>query len=224
MARLPRLDAPGHCHLVILPVVAGRPLAPGDADRLAWLAALHEAMEPERVVIHAWALRPDAAWLLLTPEASGSLGRAMQALGRRYVAGYHRRHGSKGPLWAGRFRAAVVEPGAWRLAATLWVDAQGQAPGGFSSDSARAGVVPRPGWLSDPPELWALGNTPFEREASWQARLNQGVSSTQAETLGHAAQGNWVVGSIAFASALAETLGRPTRPRPRGRYRSGPAG
>lgn len=216
MARRPRLEAPGHSHLVWQPLVAGRSLVADDADLMRWCDALREVGALERVAIQAWAISADSAWLLLAPEQAGSLGRFMQGLGRRCVAALNRRHGLAGPLWAGRFRAAIVEPGGWRLAATQWVDGQA-ARLEWGSAAPRAGLARRPAWLADPPELWTLGNTPFERESLWRLRLDQPLPPFQAEILARAATGNWVAGSAAFAHGLAESLGRATRPRMRGR-------
>jgi putative transposase len=140
----------------------------------------------------------------------------MQGLGRRVVAPMNRRQGHTGPAWAGRFRAAIVEPGPWRLAATLWVDGQAEPPH-FGSRAARTGQAPRPAWLLDPPELWALGNTPFERESRWARLLEAGLPADQADRLARAASGSWVVGSAVFTATLAEQLGRPTSPRSPGR-------
>ena len=64
-----------------------------------------------RVALHAYALLDDAVQLLLRPPSDAALSRMMQALGRRYVAAFNRRHGRSGTLWDGRFRAGVVQPG-----------------------------------------------------------------------------------------------------------------
>lgn len=220
MARLPRLELPGQTHLVLLR--AHGALGPGgaftdDADRAAFLAALREAARAEGVAVHAWALLAGEVLLLLTPQAPGALGRVMQALGRRYVAAFNRRHGHRGSLWDGRFRSGVVEPGALRLAALQWVDGAAAEPG-HSSASHRDGG-PRQALVADLPEFWGLGNTPFEREAAYRERLAQGLAPALADTLRQATQGGWVAGSPAFAARMAEAASRATRPRPRGRPR-----
>ncbi len=220
MARLARLALGGHTHYLIQRAhgsVAARGAFADEADRRAFLAALHEAAVAERVQLHAYALLPHEVQLLLTPVEGHALGRLMQALGRRYVSAYNRRHHHHGSLWDGRFRCAVVEPGHTRLGLLRLVDGQSPEPG-VTSAQAHAGG-PREPCLTDPPELWALGNTPFEREAAYRELLAAGLSAEPADAWRRAALGGWVIGSPVFAAEVAEHSARPARPRKPGRPR-----
>lgn len=210
MARLPRLAVPGQAHLVVQRGHGARPVFVDDEDRRHYLAALREAAALERVVLHAWRLADDGVVLMLTPPSATAMSRLVQAVGRRYVSAYNRRHGQRGTLWDGRFRCGLVEPGAWRLAALQWVD----GGSGWTAAAHRTGGV-REQWLADPPEYWALGNTPFEREAAYRALLSQGLPARTAETLAAAANGGWAVAPSQAIDGL--PAGRPLRPRPRGR-------
>ncbi len=213
MARLPRLVVAGQAHLVILRALAGTSgLFDDAADRASFAAALREAAAAEDVQVHAWALLDTEALLLATPAAPQGLGRWVQALGRRFVATYNRHHQRTGTLWEGRFRCAVVEPGAPRLAALRWVDGHSPEPGNTSA-SHRAGG-PRDPLLTDLPEFWQLGNTPFEREAAWRARLAEGLPALESAALRRAALGGWAVGS--------DTSRPPSPPRPTAPPRRGP--
>lgn len=223
MARLPRLVMPGQAHYLIQRGHGG----PGQAgvfvdaiDRQRFLDALREACVAEGVALHAWALLDHEVQLLVTPASAAALGRFMQALSRRYVSAYNRRHHRRGSLWEGRFRCAVVEAGAARLNVLCLVDGQ-SAEIGVTSAGERCGG-PRGAGLVDPPEIWALGNTPFEREAAWRERLQYGLPAGQAEALRNAALGGWAIGTAEFADQVAEATTRPARPRPRGRPRSVP--
>lgn len=222
VARLPRLEWPGQTHYLIQRVHGS--LMPGGifddaADSKAFIAALREATAGEQVSLHAYALLGHEVQLLATPAAAGALGRMFQALGRRYASAYNRRHQHRGTLWEGRFRCAVVEPGATRLAALQLVDGQTSDPQ-LGSAAHRMGA-PRTPWLTDPPEFWALGNTPFEREAAYRGLLAQGLLTAQARLLRQAALGGWAAGSAQFAALVSAATARPARPRPRGRPRTG---
>ncbi len=224
MARLPRLVLPGEAHHLILRAHSGMgPLGIcADAlDRSACLAALQEAAAAERVQIHAYALLPAELQLLATPEQATGLSRLVQALGRRYVSAYNRRHGRSGTLWDGRYRCAVVEPGTTRLNVLRLIDGL-SAEAGITSAGHHSGG-PRAALLRDLPEIWALGNTPFEREAAWRTLLAQGLAVDVAEGLRQSALGGWAAGSAAFAANVAQAADRPARPRPRGRPRATPA-
>ncbi len=218
MARLPRLVVAGLAHLVVQRGHGAQAVFADTQDRAAYLAALREAATAEGVAVHAWALRDDEVLLLATPSEAGALGRMVQALGRRYVSAYNRRHGRRGTLWDGRFRCAVVEPGPTRLAALQYVDGQSAEPG-VSSAGQRTGNPPD-GWLVDPPEVWALGNTPFEREAAYRRLLAQGLAAATAQALRRAALGGWAAGSEPFVHGLAVAMARPAKPRARGRPRA----
>ena len=224
MARLPRLVVPGQAHYLILRAHSGLGVAGicADAsDRSACLAALQEAAAAEQVQIHAYALLPTELQLLATPEQATGLSRLVQALGRRYGGAYNRRHGRRGTLWDGRYRCAVVEPGSTRLNALRLIDGLSSEPGVTSADHHTGG--PRVALLRDLPEIWVLGNTPFEREDALRTLLAQALPLAAAEHLRQSALGGWVVGSAGFAAAVAQSAARPARPRPRGRPRATPA-
>ncbi len=236
MARLPRLALPGHTHLVLQRAhpalsAAGAALFVDMLDRQHYRQALFETAAALSVDVMAYTLGEREIWLLLQPHGPGGLSQLMQALGRRHVGHHHRRHGGSGTLWDGRFRAAVVEPGPWRLAALLWVDSGAGAappepgadaeahPWTHGSATQRLGTR-RDAALQDPPEWWPLGNTPFEREAAYRARLAQGLPASQTAALRQATQGGWALGSAAFAETVGQALGRPAQPRARGRPRA----
>lgn len=214
MARLPRLVLPGAVHLVQQRAHGARPIFTDETDRLAYRQVLREATLAEQAAVHAYALGDAEVRLLLTVSSADALSRLMQAVGRGYVSAYNRRHGCQGTLWAGRFGCAVVEPGAWTLDALLAVDASS----GPTSATHRAGGVGDT-LLTDPPEYWQLGNTPFEREAAWRQRLDAGVAPSTLAAMQRALRGGWALGSAAFLQRLAEASPRPVQPRPRGRPR-----
>ena len=217
MARLPRLVLPGHPHLVVQRALPARPAFVDASDRQAYLDVLHRALAGEQVQLHAYALGSTELLLLLTPPGPHQIARVMQAIGREYVSAYNRRQGGVGSLWAGRFRCAVLEPGEATMQAMLLVDlVSGEA--GVTSATHHTGADRR-AVLVDPPEYWALGNTPFERESAYRARLAAGLPPGKAAELRAAALGGWAVGSPAFLAALAGDGRRRPAPRTRGRPR-----
>jgi putative transposase len=140
------------------------------------------------------------------------------------VAVFNRRHGRSGTIWEGRFRAGVVQEGAYTLHGLLLVDGlaarHGQAPSPqgsrWSSAPHRLGLA-RDWLVTDPPEYWRLGNTPFEREAAYATLLRQGLDETLARRIEHAAGNGWATGTPQFLADIEKQLGRPVRPRARGR-------
>lgn len=224
MARLPRLVIPGQAHYLILCAhdsLATQGICTDASDRDDLLAALREAAGTEDVRVHAYAILPGELQLLATPVTGLGLGRFVQALGRRYVSAYNRKRQRSGTLWDGRFRCAVVEPGPQRLSVMRLIDSQtpdaGMSSAGHHCGSAREAL------LQDLPEIWTLGNTPFEREAAYRELLASGLSAEQSRALRKATLGGWAIGSPAFLASLAALSPsgpvRPAAPRPRGRPR-----
>lgn len=226
MARLARLAVAGHAHLVLLRGHSGLPVFHDDLDRAAFMAALTSACRAEGLALHAFALLPDHVWLLGTPQRAPALGRTMQVLGRRFSAGFNRRHQRRGSVWDGRFRSSVLEGGSRLLEAMVFVE---QAPlraghaaaalaAGWSSARQHVGLESEYS-LTDDPAYWSLGNTPFDRCAAYRALLEEPLNDEQARGIAAAVQRGWPVGSRAFLDSLRSRLDRPLEPRPRGRPR-----
>jgi putative transposase len=224
MARLPRLALAGHAHLVSLYGHSAQSVFIDDDDRRLFLAALREAALQQPVAVHAYVLLADHVHLLLTPSTAAGLGTLMQSLGRRYGAGFNRRHGRHGTLWDGRYRATVVQPGARLLEAMLFIDHHPVRSAGalLAADHAWSSTRHHLGQVRDPlitesSAWWPLGNTPFEREAAYRRLLDEGLGATRAAALADAARSGWVLGDAAFIQALTGQTDHPLQARPRGR-------
>lgn len=226
MARLPRLGVAGWPHLVVQRVHDGQLLARDEQDGLAILETLREASRQYGLSIHAYCLAPDHLHLLATPSTDEALSLVMQALGRRYVAAYNRRHGRQGGLWAGRYRSTVLDPARYLLDGMVFVESHawraGQVGGVeddvWSSVRHHLGIKTDP-LISDHALFWGLGNTPFERDAAWRRRLETGLSASQIQGMAQAMHKGWALMSAEAASKLEVSAGRRLAPRPRGRPR-----
>lgn len=230
MSRQPRLSLPGQLHHVLLRGNGGQPVFADDTDRDLFLSLLAHHGHVQGVEVHGWALMPDHIHLLLTPQPLGSLSACLQAVGRAYVQAFNRRHGRRGTLWEGRYRSTVLQPDPWLLRALVWLD----------SHPARSGFAPQPGphpWtsaahhlglrvdrtLSVPPQYWALGNTPFAREAAYRTLLEQGLGADSIAALTEAAVKGWALGSPEFVAELQALSPRRLQKAKPGRPRATPA-
>jgi putative transposase len=225
MARPPRLILPGQAHHLLQRGNNRQPIFLDDTDRKAYLDALREASLLHGVRVHAYALRTDHVHLLLTPQASSSLARAMQTLGRRYVGAFNRRHGRTGTLWEGRYRTTVVEASGLFLEVMRYIEQhpfRGVTPAEPSDACPWTSALHhlglrRDALISEHPAYWAQGNTPFEREARHRAELATPLPSALLERIRRHVHSGWPLVSTAAAEALAVELGRPMKPRPAGR-------
>ena len=225
MARLPRLCVPGQVHHVLWRGVTGQPVFVDNEDRGVFVEHLNQVATAHRLALHAWALMPDHIHLLLTPQDAAGLSAGMQALGRRHVQTFNRRHGRRGTLWEGRFRSTVLEADPWLLRAMVWMDTHPQRVGmavdvGQGHPWVSAGHylgVQSHRELTVPPQYWALGNTPFAREAAYRTLLEHGCPWGHAQALTRAALKGWVLGSDAFVAALQSDTPRRLQPARPGR-------
>ncbi|MFZ9510479.1 MAG: transposase, partial [Burkholderiaceae bacterium] len=183
MARLPRLTVTGYPHHVILRGNNRQDIFVDGRDRERMLALLQEHAEREGVDIHAYVLMSNHLHLLLTPQQDGALPRLMQSVGRAYVLYFNKRHGRTGTLWEGRYRSTLIETERYLLACMVYIDL----------NPVRAGMVADPAdhaWSSHAhylgrrvdrlvtphPLYWALGNTPFAREAAYAELVRAGLT------------------------------------------------
>ena len=232
MARLPRLSVAQVLHHVLLRGNNRQPVFADDADRVQWLRWLDEAARGARLALHAYVLMDNHVHLLLTPVSADGLAQAMQGLGRRYARYFNDRHGRSGALWEGRYRSVLLEADRWLAPAMTYLDlnpvraARVAQPGDWpwSSHAWYAGGTPPRALpqLTAPAAYWALGNTPFAREAAYAARVQAGLGASQLAALRHAVHAGWALGGPAFLADLQQRTARRVSPGQRGRPRKGP--
>lgn len=224
MARLPRLVLAGGLHHLLQRGNNRQAIVVDDADRQAYLDDLREATRLHRVQVHAYALMNDHVHLLVTPAQAEGLARAMQTLGRRYVARFNRRHGRTGTLWEGRFRTTLVEASAYYSMLLRYVEQQPLRSGlcERASDFAWSSAAHHLGLRRDPlmsehPAYWAMGNTPFERDAAHRLALAVPLTDAELALLRRHVHSGWPLLTAAGQRALAEQTQRPLSPRAAGR-------
>ena len=193
------------------------------------LAVLHrllaDALPRHGAELHAYALGRSRAVLLLTPRTDEALGRLVQDVSRRLAVHVRRTGGPTGPLLAGRFRSAILQPEPHLLDAMQFVEQlalrEGQAAiaSEWTSAGAHCGGAADP-LLTDHAGYWSTGNTPFEREARHRQRLAEPLAPQVQRRFESALNGGWPIGEDAFLQTLGARLARPVVPRRPGRPRS----
>lgn len=226
MARQARLVVPGHPHHILVRGNNWQPIFTDDDDRRLLLKQLGEAIREHSLALHAYVLMPNHLHLLVTPATADALARAVQSLGRRYVAAFNLRHGRSGTLWEGRYRAHAVGGAAHVLACMRFIELNPQRAGvaaglddyKWSSLSHHLGGA-RDSLVTEPPAYWAMGNTPFEREAAYRSWIEQGVAPAELQRFVAALVAGRPVGDGAYIRELEKTTGRSLAPARRGRPR-----
>jgi putative transposase len=224
MARQPRLVLPDALHHLLQRGNNRQPVFVDDEDRHSYLDALREATRLHGVRVHAYVLMPDHVHLLVTPQREDSLARALQTLGRRYVVQFNRRHGRSGTLWEGRYRTTLVEALPYFHPLLRYLEqhpvrsGEADEPGQAAWSSAPHHLgLRRDALLSEHPQYWALGNTPFEREAAHRRALAQALEPAELALIRRHVHSGWPLLTEGTRRALAERLDRPLKARSPGR-------
>jgi len=227
MARLPRLYAPGTAQLVMAEFADSATLSPFDLTNPAlplFVNWIGEAASHYQVAIHGWSLTPKAILLLGTPKDAQGMSRLIQSLGRHLAATL-----KNGAVFAGRYRSTLLEPGAWVLPALLWLERQSVREKSstdpelwpWSSVAAHTGAAGlAPPWLTYHLDYWACGNTPFDRQAIYRQRLQEGNTHSADTMIEKALRGQWPLGSESFLNEISPISSRRVRPAKRGRPKS----
>ncbi len=222
MARLPRLTLPGYPHHVIQRGNNRQPIFADADDFDVFLVQLTELALKHGVAVHAYALMENHFHLLVTPDSADGLPKMMQSVGRTYAQYFNRRHGRTGTLWEGRYRSTVLEAESYLLPCMVFLDLN-PVRGGLVVQASDYRWSSASHWLglrhdrllSPHARYWALGNTPFAREAAYLAMLESGLASSQQKLLVDSALNGWALGSAAFLEEIqAKTARRVTRSQP----------
>ena len=215
MARLPRLTLPGYPHHIIQRGNNRQAIFASQADYQTLLNLLLENAQKFKVAIHAYVLMPNHFHLLATPETADGLPQMMQAVGRRYVRWFNDAQGRSGTLWEGRYKSTVIDTDQYLLTCMAYLDLNpvraalvGQATD-YPWSSHGHYIGQRVDKLVTPhPLVWALGNTPFAREAAYAELVKGGISASQQVKLTDAALRGWALGDDDFVKELQDLTQR----------------
>lgn len=215
MARLPRLTLADQPHHVLQRGNNRQPIFVDAADRERMLLLLAENVPRWGIALHAYVLMDNHFHLLATPSTADGLPKFMQAVGRSYVRWFNDRHARSGTLWEGRYRSTVVQADRWLLPCMLSIDLNpvraGLVPDALAyrwSSHAHYVGVRSDRSISPPPQYWALGNTPFAREAAYAALVAAGVGTADQAVITESLLQGWAAGDPRFLARLQETTPR----------------
>lgn len=224
MARLSRLTLAGYPHHIIQRGNNRQPIFLSTADYQMMLTLLDENAKKFGVALHAYVLMGNHFHLLATPVTAEGLPQMMQAVGRRYVRYFNDSQRRSGTLWEGRYRSTVLDADAYLLPCMVYLDLNPVRDGSVSQarDYPWSSHGHYTGFRADRlltphPLLWALGNTPFAREAAYAARVEAGITSGQQQALTASALSGWALGDEKFVADLQKRTDRRVQKNQAGR-------
>jgi len=224
MARLPRLVVPHQPHNIIQRGIDHQSIFRDSEDYASFLGWLRDAAKKFRVAIHAYVLLPEHLHLLATPSDEVGLGRMMQWVGRQYVPYFNNKYKRSGTLWQGRYKATVIDAEKYFISCSRYIEVHPVRAGlvtsaveyAWSSYAHHVGAKQDP-LITDHAIYWALGNTPFDREAAYSNLAEQALTSKEVDELSEATRKGWALGSDQFKGRLEKRVNRRVSPAKRGR-------
>ncbi len=224
MARLPRLIVPNQPHHVIQRGAGQQAVFLDSDDHTIFLKYLKEASRHFKVLIHAYVLMPNHIHLLASPSDQTGMARMMQWIGRFYVPYFNHKYDRVGTLWQGRYKAAVVDSERYFLLCARYIELNpvraglAMQPEEYRWSSYRHHVgMQHDSLIAEHTLFWALGNTPFAREASYRHLVEEAIPKAEVEALTEATLKGWAIGSDQFKARLEKQSHQRVRPGRRGR-------
>lgn len=224
MARLPRLIVPQQPHHVIQRGNDRQLIFRDPGDYSVFLGRLWESAKQFKVAIHAYVLMSNHLHVLASPSDLIGLGRMMQRVGRHYVPYFNHKYERAGTLWQGRYKTTIIDSEEYFLTCCRYIEL----------NPVRAGMVSNAAdypWssyqhhigmrtdtrITDHPLYWALGNTPFEREATYKALTEQALTPEELDRMRRSTTKGWALGSDQFKAQLEKLTLRRVSPAKGGR-------
>ena len=223
MARLPRFVLPGYPQHVIQRGNNRQTILLEEPDYWFLWEKLQAAAQKFLCDVHAYVLMPNHFHLLITPRQDDGIGKLMQYVGRYYVQYFNRRYQRTGTLWEGRYRATLLDPGAYLLLCNRYVELNPVRAGyaekpqdydwssyGFNANGRDDGLV------TPHPEYQNLGRTHKARQSAYRKTFSHPIDDDMLTRIRDATNKAWVLGSESFCQSVEEALNRRATPRPRG--------
>jgi putative transposase len=227
---MPRLPRPSEQGLIYHAINRGNNRAEvfrDENDRRAFLEATARAKEKYPFQLLGYCLMSNHFHLLLRPEKGQSISRILQSITVAHTWHMHKRHGTVGHVWQGRFRSPVVQDDAHLLVVLRYIEANPlraglvNDPADYPWSSFLAHGVGQPDPLLDPvPELEELGRTPRERQSRWTKRVRATPKSDEVIQIRDSLRSGKPFGDDSWIASKAASLGINLTPRPRGRPRT----
>ena len=226
MARQPRTFVDGSPVHVTVRGVDRQDIFFVDGDRTRFLTHLKEASVRYGLAIHAYVLMSNHVHFLATPATRSSLPKAMQYIGRRYIAYFNRRNERTGTLWEGRHKSGPVACDFHFFACHRYIELNPvragltAGPEAFHWSSYAGNALGRPDVLLTPhDEYLALGASEWERYAAYRSLFDEPIPRELMEELRACSNRGWPLGDEAFRAAIERDTGNQASPRRRGRKR-----
>ena len=228
MARRPRIILPGYTEHVVQRGNNRQACFFAEADYRQYHEDLSTAAERHGCAVHAYVLMRNHVHLLLTPPSGDQLARLMQDLGRRYVRYINDKYARTGTLWAGRYKASLVDAVRYLLKCMAFIESNplrsglvGELSAYPYSSLARNALGHRDCVITPHRCYQGLGATEADRQRAYRQIVESSLKECQIRQIQEALKRQLVLGSEQFKREIQRLThqrtrpGRPGRPRER---------
>jgi putative transposase len=226
MPRLPRPVADGLLYHALNRGNNRAAVFAAPADYHAFLAALGQTQRRYPFALYGYCLMGNHFHLLLAPEPGVTISRVLQSLSVAHTWRHHRRRGSVGHVWQGRFKSPVVQDDGHALTVLRYIEANPLRAGmvaelaDYRWSSYLAHGEGRGDALLRPLAAWeALAGGESERRAWWRQWVHTPLTGAELAAVRRAVVSGRPYGGPEWAQRIGATVGLPSEPRPRGRPR-----
>lgn len=173
-------------------------------DYDVFVSLMRQASDHVPMRISAWCLMPNHFHFVLWPAGDGELGRWMHWLLTSHVRRHHKRYGTDGRIWQGRFKAFPIEQDRHLLTVLRYVE----------RNPLRAGLVERAeSWRWSSLYHWCrreavIGlQSPLERSSAWLNLVNTPQNADEEAALQLSIKRSRPYGTKSWTKSIAKTLG-----------------
>ena len=217
MPRTSRAIVANHCYHVLNRGNNRMTLFHDRADYVAFLWLLAESFDEFDVPVLAACLMPNHLHLVMQPRRDDDLARWAHWLFTTHARRFHRKYGTTGRVWQGRFKASVAQADRHLLTLLRYVErnalrsnlvdqAQDWEWGSLSWRQAASGPV-------------RLAASPTPLPSEWVAYVNQPQTAAEVEDIRNAIARQAPLGDQTWRTEKARELGLEQTLAPRGRPR-----
>jgi putative transposase len=192
-----------------------------NADYAAFTGYMAEAQRRFSASLLAACLMPNHVHLVLQPAFASDITRWMHWVFTSHVGHHHRRHGTTGRIWQGRFKASAIQCETHLLTVMRYVE----------RNARTASLVPRAEdwlwgslhWRVQGHPLLALDSPPVALPENWVAWVNAAQTAKELAELRASIARERPIGEDDWVAQAARESGMTSSITPRGRPRKKPA-
>jgi putative transposase len=173
-----------------------------DADREAYLDALHTYAARFECAVHAYCLMTNHVHVLVTPRESTGCSQLMKHVAQRYSKRMKAKTGRSGTLWEGRFYSALVPTATYALACYRYIDLNPVRAGlaaraaDYPWSSFRVNARMRiDDFLAPHAAYLALATDPAQRAVAYAALCDTSLDQGLIDDIRKATKGGYSVGA-----------------------------